>query len=271
MKSARLDAWQNLPELSLLREVSSPPKSLFYSGSWDPSLFSDCVAVVGSRQITEYGRRTLEIMIPQLIYAKKTIVSGFMYGVDQYAHNLCVSLGGRALAVLGWGINIHLEEQEEKLAHDIISNRGLILSEWDDQKPTLWTFPMRNRLVVGLSKEVIIVEAAPKSGSLITAKLAIKMKRPLLAVPGPVTSVTSAGTNALIESGQAKMWLSDQTPKNAKKDSSDPILNLVASQPLTTSEIARLLTLPVSVIGAKISILLLTGKILERAGKYYVS
>lgn len=266
MDYSRLVDWQKKPELSKLNDLPNPPKELYYSGTWDPALFKHCVAVVGSRRMTEYGRRVIEKIVPRLVFEKKTIVSGFMYGVDQYAHRMCIENGGRTIAVLGWGITYPITGEERKLAQNIMRS-GLILSEWKDQQPTLWTFPVRNRIIVALSSEVIIIEAAAKSGSLVTAKIAEKLKRPMWAVPGPITSPTSVGTNELIATGKARMWLGDQP--QAQKPSSDPLLRLLTSDALTPNEIARKLGQPVSEVGAQLSLLTLTGQLIERAGKYY--
>ena len=192
--------------------------------------------------MTHYGRQVLEKLIPSLVFAKKTIVSGFMYGVDQYAHHLALENGGRTIAVLGWGITEKLTGLDKKLADRILEGGGLLLSEWENRKGALWTFPKRNRIITALSKEVYIIEADIKSGSLITADLAVRLKRKLWAVPGPITSRTSRVN--------------------------DPLINLLTNEELTPSEIGRKLNLPIEEIGAKLSILSLTGNVKERGGKY---
>lgn len=258
--------WQERPELSKLNDLPNPPKELYYSGTWDPELLKNCVAVVGSRRMTEYGRRVIEKIVPKLIFEKKTILSGFMYGVDQYAHRICLENGGRTIAVLGWGITYAISGEEKKLARSITDN-GLLLSEWKDQQPTLWTFPIRNRIIVALSDEVIVIEAAAKSGSLITATIAQKLKRPLWAIPGPITSPTSVGTNELIATGKALMWRG-QAPHQLELPR-DPLLRLLTVDAMTPNEIARKLGKPVAEIGAQLSLLALTGQLNERNGKYY--
>lgn len=265
MRYQKLPDWRKIPELSALSDLPSPPKELYAIGTWNPKIFKSCVAVVGSRRMTEYGRRVVEKIVPQLVFEKKTVVSGFMYGVDQYAHEVCIENGGRTIAVLGWGINRELENGDRKLAQSIINSGGIIISEWEEQKPTLWTFPVRNRIVAALSRDVIVVEAAAKSGSLITANIAQKLKRNLWAVPGPITSRTSEGTNGLIAEGKAQMWVG-QSEK--RKESDDPILKTLGDDALTADEIARALGSPVSEIGAQLSMLTITGDIIERGGKY---
>ncbi len=262
-----LPDWRKKHELSSLLDLPNPPKELFFLGTWDPTIFKNCVAIVGSRRMTEYGRRVIEKIVPQLTFEKKTVISGFMYGVDQYAHDVTIQNGGKTIAVLGWGINRKLDGVDKKLADAIISSGGLIISEWNDQAATLWTFPVRNRIVAALSAEVIVIEAGVKSGSLITATIARKLKRKLWAVPGPITSIQSKGTNVLIASGAAQMWLGESAQTAIATD--DPIIACLTNDALSASEIARKLQKPVSDIGAKLSLLAVTGQITERGGKYY--
>lgn len=261
--------WQKLAELNRLNDLSTPPKQLFFTGKWNAEIFEKCTAVVGSRRMTEYGRRVVEKIIPQLIAQKQTIVSGFMYGVDQYAHQVCCEAGGKTMAVLGWGIDHKLTGYDTKLAKNILDGGGLLISEWQTQPPTHWTFPARNRIVAALSKQVIVVEAAENSGSLITARIAKNLKREVWAVPGPITSRTSQGTNNLIAAGKAKIYLGVATAAALPKD--DPILQTLDAEPLTPDEISRKLKLPVSEVGAQLSLLLLSGQVNELGGKYYLN
>lgn len=262
--------WRKVKVLARLADLSTPPKKLYYLGKWDPKIFEKCTAVVGSRRMTDYGQRVVEKIIPQLVQQNKTVVSGFMYGVDQYAHQVCLESGGKTIAVLGWGIDQELTGQDQKLAQKIIDSGGLLISEWEEQKATHWTFPLRNRIVAALSDEVIVVEAAEKSGSLITARIAAKLERKILAVPGPITSRTSVGTNKLIAEGKAKMWLG-QAHQPALVNSDDPILSCLDMEALTADELVRKLGLPVAEVGAKLSMLELSGQILEKGGKYYIA
>jgi DNA processing protein len=237
---------------------------LYYQGEWKEDLFTKCVAVVGSRRMTEYGRRAIEKIVPQLVQDGCTIVSGFMYGADQMAHKTCVECGGNTIAVLGWGINYPLETSDQELASSILKSGGLLVSEWEDQKPTLWTFPARNRIVAAISQEVIVVEAALKSGSLITANLALKLGKKVWAVPGPITSRVSEGTNQLIAEGKAGIWLG----KNREVKSDNQIIKILENESLDASEIARKLGESVDKIGAQLSLLTLSGQIVEKGGKY---
>jgi DNA processing protein len=267
MRYRCLPDWNKKRELASLSDLSRPPKELYYAGVWKPALFEKCVAVIGSRRMTDYGRRVIEKIIPQFVFEKKTIVSGFMYGVDQYAHQVCIENGGATIAVLGWGITRPLTGTDRTLAQHIITSGGVLLSEWEDQEATLWTFPVRNRIVAALSRDIVVVEAAMKSGSLITAAIARKLKRTVWAVPGPITSRTSAGTNALIARGEAKAWLGET--ETSTVHSKNPIVSALLSESLSASELARKLGKPVSEVGAQLSILSITGELTERGGKYY--
>lgn len=269
MDYQEIKSWQKLPCLKMLMDLSTPPKHLYYSGNWNPEIFKNCTGVVGSRKITDYGIRIVEKVVSGLVFQKQSVVSGFMYGVDQYAHKVCIENGGITIAVLGWGIDTQLTEEDLKLAEKIISTGGLIISEWETQKPSHWTFPARNRIIAALSKDVIVIEAAQSSGSLITARLAYKLKRKLWAVPGPITSKTSVGTNNLIAKGQAQMWLGENPKTTTKTD--NPLLQILENEALTTDEMARKLQMPVSEIGSELTLLLLAGDLIEKGGKYYLN
>lgn len=103
---------QDIPQLG---DLPNPPKQLFFIGNPTKKLFEHCVAIVGSRQITEYGKRTIDLLVPKLVFEKKTIVSGFMRGVDQYVHRTTIENGGITIAVLGWGIDTILSPEDKKL------------------------------------------------------------------------------------------------------------------------------------------------------------
>lgn len=215
--------------------------------------------------MTDYGRRVIEKIVPQLVQDGWTIISGFMYGVDQYAHKICIENGGKTIAVLGWGID---QENDTK----IIESGGLLVSLWKDQLGTLWTFPARDRVMAALGHELIVIEAGLKSGSLITAEMAYKLGKPIWAIPGPITSSVSVGTNNLIAEGKAKIWLShnDQIPNpNSQINSNNSILQMIQNEGLDASEIARRLNRSASDVGAELTMLMLRGDVEEREGKYF--
>lgn len=188
-----------------LRSVKPSVKQIWYRGKWRENIFTKCCAVVGSRKMSRYGKQVLAEIIPKLCASGYTIVSGLMYGVDQEAHRLTLECGGRAIAVLGYGMSARSEEGARKLADKIIKSGGLVISEYPELTvPKSWMFLQRNRIVVALSEVVIVAEAGEKSGSLHTAGVAKKNGKVLYAVPGSIFSPTSVGTNNLVTGGMAK-------------------------------------------------------------------
>lgn len=265
-----------------LRKIKPEVKNLFYKGEVNLLLDdSPKLAIVGSRRMTDYGARVIEKWMPVLVNSGVTIVSGFMYGVDQVAHQTCLECGGKTLAVLGWGIDWPVESKDVVLYQKLIDRDSLIVSEYGgEDSPELWKFPQRNRIVAGISDAVLVVEAAERSGSLITARLATEMQKKLLAVPGQVVSKVAEGTNGLIKAEKAKMVTTaedvlkemglglGQLAFEIKGTSNDPILCLLADGERTVDEMARILKKPVTEILAKLTSLSLMGQIVETRGKY---
>jgi DNA processing protein len=181
----------------------------------DLSIFDNCLAVVGTRKLTSYGRQIIEQLVGKIALSGVTIVSGFMYGGDAAAHQAALKAGGRTIAVMPCGINrIHPEDQV-KLYQEILDNNGLIISEHQgNMAPVLWTYPQRNRIIAGLSKALLIIEAGDKSGCLITANYARKFKRKIFVVPGQITSSVSKGSNALIKQGAEMVLEADDILKH---------------------------------------------------------
>lgn len=245
---------------------------LYWQGNWSEEIFAKCMGVVGSRRMTSYGRRVVEKIVPSLVQQGWTIVSGMMYGVDQTAHEVCIECGGKTIGVLGWGIEYRkLEARDLKLEERIVESGGLLVSLWKDQMGTNWTFPARNQVVADICHELIVVEAAAKSGALLTAGMMIKRKKPVWAVPGPITSSVSAGTNQLIAEGKAKMWVGSSLKGVPLQRRETPLLDLIQDEGLEADEIARKLGKSISEVGAQLSLLSLSGDIVERDGKYYAS
>ena len=193
---------------SLLRKIPDCPLNLFWRGNLNPSIFKNTLAVVGSRRMTSYGKRVAEEIVDVIADQGITIVSGFMYGIDATAHQAAINANGKTIAVMPCGVDVVHPPYQKKLYNQVIE-KGLFLSEYENgYLPEKWTYPRRNRIIVGLSQAVLIVEAAEKSGSLITAELALKYKRKLFAVPGSIFSPVSRGTNNLIKIKAAKPTLS---------------------------------------------------------------
>nr|WP_249315267.1 DNA-processing protein DprA [Bacillus sp. FJAT-49711] len=191
-----------------LKEIHDPPLILFLMG--DKSLLSKhAIAVVGARAANHYARTALDFILPELIRNHIVIISGLAKGTDTYAHEKTIEYGGETIAVLGGGF-FHLYPSENKaLAAKIVKNH-LLLSEYPPIiKPEKWHFPMRNRIISGLSKGTVVVQAKKRSGSLITADMALEAGREVFALPGPIDDSLSEGTNHLIQQG-AKLIVSGQ-------------------------------------------------------------
>jgi DNA processing protein len=183
-----------------LRDIFDPPIALFVRGRVE-LLHSICVAVVGTRRPTPYGLAAAERLSADLAHAGVTIVSGMARGIDSAAHKGALAAGGNTIAVLGCGADIVYPSENRKLAAEIAA-RGLIVSEFPMGATAFpQNFPIRNRIIAGLSAGTLVVEGAQYSGSAITAKLAMDQGREVFAVPGNITSKQSWGPNLLIKQG----------------------------------------------------------------------
>lgn len=183
-----------------LRQIYQPPLILFARGNLE-LLNQKIATIVGSRLATAYSQEVINKMVPGLVKQKIVIASGLAKGVDTMAHQAALGNNGRTIAVLGNGLN-HFYPMQNHFLQEQIASSGLLLSEYlPDTPPRPFRFPQRNRLLAGISESVIVTEAKEKSGSLITANLALQENRDVYAVPGPVTSVLSEGPNRLIEAG----------------------------------------------------------------------
>ena len=185
---------------SSLKSIWDPPPILFLKGEILPC-DDKSIAIVGSRSCTEYGKRMARKLAKGLAHAGYTIVSGLARGIDAEAHRGALEVSGRTIAVLAGGLSKIYPPEHAGLAADI-TVKGAILSEAPMlQAPLPGMFPARNRIISGLSKAIILVEAAEKSGALVTAVHASEQGRPVLALPGSVESSASGGTNSLIRKG----------------------------------------------------------------------
>jgi len=182
------------------RQSSFPPPLLYVRGNLDP-LDRFSVAVIGSRRATQYGKTVAEEFSARLAQAGVTIVSGFARGVDSVAHRAALASGGRTIGVLGNGLGVCYPSENSRLAEEIVS-RGALMSEYPMlAPPDRFNFPERNHLIAALALGTLVVEAAEKSGALITAREALEENRFVFAVPGDITRENSRGTNALIQAG----------------------------------------------------------------------
>ena len=152
---------------SLLSKIDKPPDPLYCLGNLDSRIFKNCLAVVGSRKISDYGQQVVEKLLPEVVEADVTIVSGFMHGIDEMAHRVCLENRGKTIAVLGCGIDLIRPTILRDLHQKILDGGGLIVSELEGEHPPFrWTFVRRNRIISGLSQATLVVEAGEESGSL---------------------------------------------------------------------------------------------------------
>lgn len=182
-----------------LRKIFDPPEVLYYRGRLPKDEL--LVAVVGARKASAYGRNAATMLAAGLAAAGVGVVSGAARGIDSAAHTGALDGGGYTVAVLGCGVDVVYPPENGKLL-DRIAEQGAIISEyWPGAEPQARFFPVRNRIISGLARGVVVVEAAAKSGSLITADWALEQGRDVFAVPGSIFSGTSSGANKLLKQG----------------------------------------------------------------------
>jgi DNA processing protein len=260
----------------LLQEVYSPPAFLFVHGQLKPE-DALAVAIVGTRHATSYGRQQAERLAAGLARAGLTIVSGLARGIDAVAHRAALQAGGRTLAVLGSGVLNIYPPEHQGLAEEVRRQGALISENPPLCEPVAGAFPQRNRLISGLSLGVIVIEAAERSGALITARHAMEQGREVFAVPGRVDSRTSRGCHRLIRDG-AKLVecvedvleefgpLVEAAPRPDGTVMHHPaelqlnelelqVLNAIASDPTSIDRVVEACGLPVQRVLATISVL----------------
>ena len=184
----------------LLREIDDPPLVVYLRGKGeiDPA---KSIAVVGTRRSTRYASLVAARLASQLALKGITVVSGLAAGTDAAAHQGVLDVAGRTIAVMGCGVDHVYPKRNQAIYEDIVET-GIVISEYPlGTRPAKWTFPQRNRIISGLSRGVVVVQAPERSGALITARLALEQGRDVFAVPGNITNRTSAGTNRLIRDG----------------------------------------------------------------------
>lgn len=192
----------------LLKETDAPPIMLYCRGNID-LLKTECLAVVGTRRATNYGKTMCKKIVNDVALQGITIVSGLADGIDTVAHKSTLEVNGKTIAVLGAGLLNIYPSSNEGLYNDIIKNGGLIISEYKPSEPVVtYHFPVRNRIIAGLSKATFVVEAGEKSGSMHTKNYALDYGREVFALPARVNDIYSVGCNKLIKCGQARMALS---------------------------------------------------------------
>lgn len=274
-----------------LFELKDKPKQIYMRGSLEENDLRNSIAVVGSRRMSRYGAWVVDRFVTYFVSRKITTISGYMYGVDTAVHNTTVKNGGKTIAVMGGGINSPYPPENDALYKEILKYGGSVLSEYEpNAKPKLWMYPRRNRIIAGLANHgVLVVEAGENSGSLITAQHARQIGKKVFAVPGPINSSVSAGTNQIIRQGWASLVTEpqemfseeNQTSKQIKKMKKQSktanmggiekrIFELLENNELTVDEISITLGIDHIKASSTVSMMCLNGAIYESAGKYYV-
>ncbi|MGQ9554521.1 MAG: DNA-processing protein DprA [Anaerolineae bacterium] len=269
-----------------LRNIPTLPAVLYMRGSLDPA-DAVAVAVVGTRKPSRYGLEATRRIVTDLARASITIVSGLALGIDAAAHEACLEAGGRTLAVLGSGVDVIYPAKHASLARRIAS-QGALLSEYPlGTKPDARNFPPRNRIISGLSRGVLIVEAGERSGALITAQFALDQNRDTYAVPGGIFWPMSQGTNQLIQRGEAKLVTCAgdileemdmplavaqvQARQSIPPGSNEAqVLACLSHDPLHVDELGRTTGLPMSVVSSTLALLELKGMVRSLGGMNYV-
>ena len=264
----------------LLEAIHDPPPGLFVRGTEEPSLLSrPGVAVVGARACSSYGAAVARMLGRDLAAAGLVVVSGLARGVDGEAHRGALEAGGLTVAVLGCGVDRDYPASHRDLAARI-AEQGLIVSEYPPGvEPAPWRFPARNRVIAGLARATIVVEARESSGALITADLALEEGREVFAVPGEITSSLSAGSNALLRLGATPLTSTADVLESlgvapvepAQTDlgeEADCMLARIRDGPVTADELVRASGLAAGDVSVLLSELELAGAISEAGGVY---
>ena len=186
----------------LLREIYAPPPLLYYKGSLSHDSWLTALAIVGTRKATSYGQHAIEKIINDLNGSSITIVSGLALGIDALAHQNALANNLTTISFLGCGVDQVYPRTNQLLGEKIIKQGGALISEFPPHtEPFKSNFPRRNRLIAGSCFATLVIEAALKSGALITARYALDENREVMAVPGPIYNDSSEGTNNLLKSG----------------------------------------------------------------------
>ena len=274
---------KELPQALL--EIPQPPTKLYIIGELPKEENLVFLCVVGSRKYTSYGRDIAEKLIEGLAGYPVVIVSGLALGIDSIAHQKAIDVGLKTIAFPGSGLKekVIYPKSNFGLAQRIIEKGGCLLSEFEpDFEATQWSFPCRNRLMTGISRAILVIEAEQKSGTLITARMATDYNRDVLAVPGSVFSPNSVGTNRLIRQGATPITNSNEllealgfnvTQKLFEEKNLDncspeekEILEILR-EPISRDDITRRLGKSTSEVNTLLSIMEIKGLIKEEMGE----
>lgn len=261
--------------------VADAPVFLYYWGSLE-CLKHPCIALVGTRDMSVYGRRVVGEFINGLVPSGITTVSGLAHGIDAEVARDTIASGGKTVAVLGHGGGMMYPKEHAALAESIVKAGGLVLTEFPlDVRPDLYTFPARNRIIAGLALATVVVEAAKESGSLITAELALDYNRDVYAVPGQIFDANYSGCHELITGGRAKLLSSADevlrdigvlpvgevsSPYTGENPEEEVLLASLTRMPKTMDDLVADAKLDISSAAATLTILEMKG-VIENVGE----
>ncbi len=269
-----------------LADVYDAPPVLYVRGDFAPE-DEWAVAVVGTRNISPYGREVTHRLVTELARRNVTIVSGLARGVDGVAHRAALDAGGRTIAVFACGVDVVYPPEHRRLAAEI-ARSGALVSEYPvGTAPDAGNFPARNRIISGLSLGTIVVEAGEKSGALITARRALEQNREVFAVPGSVLARTSIGTNRLIRDCAAKLILDagdvldelrlQMMPQQLEmrrllpeNETESLLIGLLSPEPQHIDALTRQSALPAAEVSSALAIMELKGLVRQVGGMQYV-
>ena len=269
-----------------LAEIYDYPPLLFIRGEISET-DTNCVAVVGTRQASVYGKQVAEELVTDLARAGVTVVSGLARGIDTAAHRAAIKAGGRTLAVMASGLDVIYPAENTELARNHIVKQGALVSEYPlGVRPRTEYFPRRNRIMSGLCLAVLVIEAGTSSGALITASMAAEQGRDVFAVPGNIFSPASQGTNALIQDGaklirhaddileelhlQSSARQADLTELVPASETEASLLEALGAEPVHVDEICRSTRLPASTVSSHLAMMELKGLVKQAGAMQYV-
>lgn len=269
-----------------LREIYDAPPVLYVRGGLMPDE-KWSLAVVGSRRATAYGREVTERLVADLVRNRVTIVSGLARGIDSVAHRTTLATGGKTIAVLASGLDIVYPAENKKIAQEIMEHGALVSDYPLGTKPKPEHFPRRNRIMSGLCLGTLVIEAAEKSGALITARMAMEQDREVFAVPGSILSAASKGSNLLIHDGAKtvldvndileelnlstipqQLELTEVLPEN---DIESVLLNHLSTGPVHIDELCRTSAMPISTVSSALTMMELKGMVNQLGAMNYVA
>lgn len=277
--------WHDPDYPSRLKEIYDYPPLLYIRGSLLPD-DEWCLAVVGTRRATVYGRQVTEEIVADLARSKITIVSGLAKGIDSVAHHSALEVGGRSIAIFACGLDTVYPSENANLARRIME-QGALISEYPlGTRPRADNFPRRNRIMSGLSLGVLVVEAGKISGAMITAHLALEQNREVFAIPGSILSPASGGTNHLIQEGAKLvrdytdileelnlMTVAHQVEMKElipPSDTESLLLKQLGAEPTHIDEVCRSSGLSISTVSSTLAMMELKGLIKQMGAMNYV-